>query len=304
MPRILLPALALPAALLAACANDTPLDNTPPGLAPPSCAMSFATYRIDGVTLPSTLDDQPMIGLDLDRQPGDSYLGIDNQLGRLHALLVQTTEAWNVNPAIAGHLEAGAVHWVLELGRCLDGGDEVRVHLSRARDLDGDGVLELVDRGVAAVGTADRRIDTEHGVALVPLGFLTDGGGTYATDAWQTAFALTTSLAVLPDGRLDGMVGFGLGRFQDQALAPLAAYATGTLDENTSTADFWRSEDADRDGTISPTEIRRMVELLMTPDLDLGACDEPACYQVVEDDGVRDHYSVGLAITASPVAIE
>lgn len=289
------------ALLLSGCADDPEVTTTPPGLAPPPCAMGFTAYRVDRLTLPETT---PVTGIDLDGDPADPGLGVDNQLGQLHAMMAEITESWNVNPAIAGHLDGRALHWVLEVGRCLDGGDHVRVHLSRARDLDRDGVLELVDRGVAAVGTRGPRLATELGIAAVPLGFLTDGGGSYATDAWQAGFALATDLAEEPDGSLRGLVGFALGRFRDDALAPLAAYATGTLGEGTSTSDFWRIKDRDRDGVISSTEVRTVVEQLIRPDLDLGACDELACYQLDGDDGERDRYSVGLDLHAVPVTLE
>lgn len=302
MPRRAAPlatSLAASSALLLSGCADRAADLAP-GLTPPSCAMTFTPYRIVDLDLPIA---RPFGGLDLDGDPDDTIDGgLDNQLGALHATIVGASESWNVNPAIERHLSEDLI-WVLEVGRCTDGGDEVRVQLSRARDVDNDGALEIVARGVPAVGTRGPRLTASHGLADVPTGYLTDGGGSYATDTWQRAFAVGVDLT--DDGtRLTGTLGFAIGRLADAAVAPLAAYATSTLDEDTAIAGLWRDEDADGDGVVSVAEIRPVVDSLMRPDLDLGACDDDTCYRVSGDDGVRDRASVGAIIVATPTVLE
>ncbi|MBP8810689.1 MAG: hypothetical protein KBI14_29070, partial [Kofleriaceae bacterium] len=294
-------ALTASSALLASgCADRAADSDLAPGLAPPSCAMTFTPYRIVDLDLPTA---RPFGGLDLDGDPDDRIDGgLDNQLGALHATIVGASESWNVNPAIERHLSEDLI-WVLEVGRCTDGGDEVRVMLSRARDADADGALELVTRGVPAVGTRGPRITALHGIADVPTGYLTDGGGSFATDTWQRAFAVGVDL--IDDGTfLTGTLGFAIGRLPDGALAPLAAYATTTLDEDSGIAELWRDEDVDGDGVISTAEVRPMVDILMRPDLDLGACDDDTCYRIFGDDDVRDRASVGVTIVAGPTVLE
>jgi hypothetical protein len=303
MPRRAAPlAAALTASsalLLSGCGDDAALDQAP-GLAPPSCDMAFTPYRISVVTLP---EEAPYGGLDLDQNPDDEADGgRDNAFGSLHATVSGLSQSWNVNPAIADHLLDQRLHWILEVGRCTDGGDEVRVALSRATDVDGDTIPERGPRAVAAVGTRAPRLVTSFGIADVPVGFLTDGGGADATDSWQRGFAFATDLTAAGD-RLVGTIGFAVGNLTDSSVAPLAAYATRTLDEFGGIGDVWRAEDVDRDGVISPDEVRHLVGLLIRPDLDLGGCEADSCYRP-SGDGERDRYSVGLTITAAPTELE
>ena len=138
----------------------------------------------------------------------------------------------------------------------------------------------------------------------MPVGFLTDGRGDLATDAWQLGFGFATDLRVDADGGLSGKVGFGLGRLSDAAIEPLRAYATDAISD-TGTGAFWRDYDSDHDGAISAPELREVFDSLAPPDLDLGEPTEAdASYRLGGLDGVNDHLSLGIAIHASPVAIE
>lgn len=294
--------LLLSSALAAACTADG--GALPPGLAAPGCAMTWQTYRIDVVTLPTSQNEATQLGLDIDHLAGDSNSGIDNQLGTTHGSLQRISESWDVNPAIAGHLAAGRLDWMLQVGTCADG-DEVRVQLGRGADRDHDGVRELVDLyGVPAVGVRGARIATAFGTARVPVGFLTDGRGDLATDVWQLGFGLASDLRVEADGGLTGKLGFGLGRFSDAAIEPLRAYATDAISD-TGLGAFWRDYDSDHDGTISAPELREVFDALAPPDVDLGEPAEvDASYRLGGLDGVNDHLSLGIAIHATPVAIE
>lgn len=294
-----LAALALPLAL--ACTADH--DVTPPGLAPPSCTMTYQTYRIDELRLPETNAEANLLGLDLDHRPSDNSAGVDNILGVSHVTMIALTTAWNVNPAIAGHLAAGRLQWALRLGQCADGA-EIRVELVQAADGDGDGRLELLAAGLASVGTAGPRIATRDGAGMVPVGFLTDGQGDLATDAWQLGLGLASELTVDPDGALTGKVGVGIGRLTDLALAPIAAYASTALADPGGVGDYWRTQDRDRDGVISPTEVRAFFEAIAAPDLDLGDCDQLDCYLLDDQDRTNDHVSLGLGVHAVPVETE
>lgn len=234
----------------AACADST---ASPPGLAPPSCTMTWQAYRIDTITLPASQTEAMQFGLDLDRRPNDAAGGIDNALGTAYASLARLAERWDVNTALAAHLAAGRLHWLLEVGQCIDG-DEIRTRLGRGADADGDGVFEL-DMGVPAVGTrafgaGDAPWITALGTARVPVGTLTDGRGDLANDAWQHGFALTTDLRIGATGGATGKLGVGLGRFSDRAIEPLRAYATDAISD-TGTGTFWRDFDVDHDGVIS-----------------------------------------------------
>lgn len=298
MKPVVIP-LVVVAALAPACSDS----GAPPGLAAPSCTMTWQTYRVDAITLPESANQATQYGFDLDQHPGDNNAGIDNQLGTTHATLRGIAEQWDVNPAIAAHLAAGRVTWLLQVGQCTDG-DEVRTRLGRGADADGDGVLEPAAAGIPAVGTRGERVVTAQGTARVPVGFLTDGRGDLATDAWQVGFALATDLWREPDGALAGKLGFGLGRFSDAAIEPLRAYATAAIGDS-ETGRFWRDFDADHDGAISVAELREVFDLLAPPDVDLGTpTEDDAGYQIANLDGVYDHVSLGIAVHATPVAIE
>lgn len=292
------PAIAL---ALVGCVDGAP-DEAPP--LDPACAPVVTVYRIDRVELPRTPAEARAMALDLDGHPPQMGAdGGDNQLGLLHAAIVAVAARWDVGPAITAHLAAGRLHWALVVGQCADAG-AVTVELARATDVDRNGALELGPRGRASTGTAaDARVRTVHGIAQVPLGFLTDGGGADATDAWQLGFALATDLALGADGSLTGRLGFGIGPMTDLALAPLAAYATGALGDPAVGA-AWTAQDLDRDGAISIVEIRHVVEALVTADLDVGACDQLDCYRPDGDDGRADHLSAGMRVHATPTATE
>lgn len=294
---LLLASLALPACILD---EDDPDAQAIPGLDEPPCPMSFATFRITRIVLPSNATESVGLGLDLDHKAND---GVDNVLGSLLALMTSVSESWRVQPALDGHLAAGELDWLLEVGRCADGSDDqVRVHLSRGVDVDGDGVLEVGARGVAAVGRG-ASISTERGIAEVPVGMLTDGEGTLATDAWIPGLSLTTALETR-DGAIDGRIGFGVGDLGEGGLAPIAAYATRTLDETGGIGDFWRGYDRNRNGVIDTAEAGLLVDELATRDLDLGDCDDVSCYRPGGDDGLNDHYSFGFVIHAEPITVE
>ena len=160
-----------------ACADSS---SDPPGLAPPSCTMSWQAYRIDTITLPATQTEALQFGFDLDRRPNDAAGGIDNALGTAYASLARLAERWDVNTALAAHLAAGRLHWLLEVGQCIDG-DEIRTRLGRGADADGDGVFELLDVGIPAVGNravggGDAHWITAQGTARVPVGHTTTRG--------------------------------------------------------------------------------------------------------------------------------
>ncbi len=288
-----------------ACADSS---SDPPGLAPPSCTMSWQAYRIDTITLPATQTEALQFGFDLDRRADDASGGVDNALGTAYATLATVAESWDVNTALAAHLAAGRLHWLLEVGQCIDG-DEIRTRLGRGADVDGDGAFELTDVGIPAVGTravggGDAHWITAQGTARVPVGTLTDGRGDLANDAWQHGFALATDLQIGATGGATGKLGVGLGRFSDRAIEPLRAYATDAISD-TGTGAFWRDFDVDHDGVISTAELRAVFDMLAPPDTDLGADSETdAGYVIDGDDGVNDHLSLGIAIHASPVAIE
>jgi len=299
--KMVVPVL-LTSALAACTASEDP--SLPPGLADPACTMTWRNFRLDAVTLPVSAAEATLFGLDLDQRAGDPNGGIDNQLGTTHGSLKGISESWDVNPAIAGHLAAGRLDWMLQVGTCPDG-DEVRTRLGRGADRDGDGVRELVDLfGIPAVGTRGARVATAFGTARVPIGFLTDGRGDLATDAWQIGFAFATELWFEADGGLAGKVGFGLGPFSDAAIEPLRAYATDAIGA-TGTGAFWRDMDADHDGAISTPELRAVFDTLTSVDLDLGEPTEAdASYRRGGLDGEPDHLSLGIAIHATPVEVE
>ena len=292
-------------ATAAACADSS---SEPPGLAPPSCTMTWQAYRIDTITLPANQAEAMQFGLDLDRRPNDASSGIDNMLGTAYATLATVAESWDVNTALAAHLAAGRVHWILEVGQCTDG-EEIRTRLGRGADADGDGVFEVLDVGIPAVGTravggGDAHWITARGTARVPVGTLTDGRGDLANDAWQHGFALATDLQIGATGGATGKLGVALGRFSDRAIEPLRAYATDAISD-TGTGTFWRDFDVDHDGVISTAELREVFDVIAAPDTDLGADSETdAGYQVDGDDGGNDHLSLGIAIHATRVAIE
>jgi hypothetical protein len=262
--------------------------------------MNFATFRITAITLPSSASESVALGLDLDHKPQD---GVDNVMGNLLSSLASVAESWDVQPALTAHLAAGRLNWLLEVGRCADGSDnEVRVHLTRGIDTDGDGILERGARGVPAVGHGEL-ISTDRGIAEVPVGMFTDGDGTLATDAWIPGFALTTALESR-NGVIVGRIGFAIGDLSDGGLAPIAAYATRILDESGAIADFWRDTDTNRNGVIEVDEARGFVEQLATRDVDFGECDDPACFMPAGDEGTNDHRSFGFMIQAEPVTLE
>ncbi|MBK9035097.1 MAG: hypothetical protein IPL61_28180 [Myxococcales bacterium] len=282
-------------ALAVGCVDAS--DDAPPPDDPP-CALVERVYQIDQVELPRTPSEAQAMALDLDDRGG-----VDNQLGLLHAAIVAVASSWDVGPAMTAHLAAGRLHWALVVGRCPTNG-AATVELVRATDVDGNGALELGPRGQPATGVdVDRRVRSAHGIAQVPLGFLTDGGGGDATAAWQLGFALSTDLAREADGGLRGRLGFAIGPISDAALAPLAAYATGAMTDPV-VGLVWTGQDTDRDGTISIAEIRVVVEALVAVDLDVGACDQLACYEPGGDDGRADHLSAGMRIHATPVDTE
>jgi hypothetical protein len=296
MPR-LLPAVLLALPLFAAC-DDTTLA---PGLESPGCEMSFTPLRITRVDLPDNASEAFQMGLDLDDKPGD---GVDNMLGQLVAAIHALSPDWDVEAAMDARLAEGGVHWVMEVGRCTDGGDEVRVQLGRGADVDGDGRLEIVDHGVAAVGTAGEHVVTARGVGLVPVGALTDGDGAFATAAWIPGFALATDLAPAGGGAFEGRLALGVGDFTDDGLRPLLPRADASLTEDTAAASFWRDRDTDRNGAIDVAEMRAALDAIAPRDLDLGACDAPSCYRPDGDDGTADHRSLGLVVRAEPVELE
>ncbi len=291
--------LTVAVALTGACTDPS---TSPPGLAAPACTMTWQTYRIDQVTMPENVAQATQFGFDLDRRSRDNNAGVDNLLGSTHATLRGVAERWDVNPAIAAHLAAGRLTWLLQVGQCADG-DEVRARLGRGVDADGDGAFELADVGIPAVGTRGDRLSTEAGTARVPVGFLTDGRGDLATDAWQVGFAFATELWAEADGGLAGKLGFGLGPLSDQAIEPLRAFATDAIGDS-GTGAFWRDTDRDHDGAISVAELRDVFDSLAPLDLDLGAPEDDAGYRLGGDDGVNDHLSLGIAVHATPVAIE
>ena len=134
--KMVVPVL-LTSALAACTASEDP--SLPPGLADPACTMTWRNFRLDAVTLPVSAAEATLFGLDLDQRAGDPNGGIDNQLGTTHGSLKGISESWDVNPAIAGHLAAGRLDSMLQVGTCPDG-DEVRTRLGRGADRDGDGV--------------------------------------------------------------------------------------------------------------------------------------------------------------------
>ena len=146
MKPVVVPLL-LSSALTAACTDANDTGALPPGLAEPSCAMTWQTFRIDGITLPRSAVEATQFGLDIDQQANDSNGGVDNQLGSTHGSLQSLSESWDVNPAIAGHLAAGRLDWMLQVGTCADG-DEVRDRLGRGasvRALVPDGVVDYIE---------------------------------------------------------------------------------------------------------------------------------------------------------------
>ncbi|MEZ4399018.1 MAG: hypothetical protein R3B06_03320 [Kofleriaceae bacterium] len=301
MPRptaLLLPLLAAP--LTTACTDA--IDPTPPGLLAPSCTMTYQAYRIDHVRLPESNDEARALALDIDPRADITVPQVDNRFGQAHVLITGIAEAWNVNPAIDAHLARGDLGWALELGTCADG-DEVRVALMRTTDRDGDGRLEVVDRGLPSVGLAGDLIATADGVGVVPVGYLTDGAGDLATDTWQLGLGLATELRRDADGGLTGKLGLGLAPLLDAAVAPLAAYATRSIDD-VAVGGYWRAQDVDRDGTISTAEVRTFLDTLVRPDVDLGDCDAVACYRLDAADREPDHASLGLGVHAVPVELE
>lgn len=301
MPRtntLLLAVLAAP--FFTACTDST--DPTPPGLVAPSCTMTYQVFRIDHVRLPESDDEARALAIDIDPRADITVPQVDNRFGQAHVLITGIAEAWNVNPAIDAHLAGADLRWAIELGTCADG-DEVRVALMHATDRDGNGRLEIVNRGLPSVGLAGAAITTADGVGVVPVGYLTDGAGDLATDTWQLGLGLAAELRRDADGGLTGKVGLGVGTLLDGAAAPIAAYATRAIGDD-ATGAYWRAQDADGDGTISTAEVRSFLDALVRPDVDLGDCDAVACYRLDAADRDADHISLGLGIHAVPVEIE
>ena len=270
-----------------------------PGLLEPSCAMTWAAYAVTTVDLPELRDDVLPLGLDVDQRANDSSFGVDNQIGSLLALVTALfPESWDPQAAFNGRLAAGAVHWVVEVGTCADG-DEVRVVSAQAADADGDGVLEIVARGVPSVGRGGGA--TVRGLGWVPIGGLAAGSPTSGTDGWLSGLALTTDLTVTGD-RVSGRLAIGLDPDADAAVTPVMNFFNERLVAGTSPGA--RDIDANTDGVIDLVEMRQTLRSLLEPDLDLGECDELACYAPFDGDRLNDHASLGLGIVATRVALE
>ena len=202
-----------------------------PGLLEPSCAMTWAAYEVTTVDLPELRDDVLALGLDVDQVVNDSQSGIDNQIGSLMALVTSLfPESWDPQAAFNARLAAGSVHWVMEVGTCADG-DEVRVVSAQAADADGDGVLEIVARGVPSVGRGGGA--TVRGLGWVPIGGLAAGSPTSGTDGWLSGLGLTTDLTVTGD-RVSGRLAIGLDPDADAAVTPVMNFFNERLVAGTS----------------------------------------------------------------------
>lgn len=280
---------------LAGCGDGEPSGE-------PSCTMTWRAYAVTAVDLPRNADEGQALGLDLDLAPGDVAGGIDNQLGAMMGAFAQFyAEAWDPERAVDATVTAGATRWVLDVGTCADG-DEVRVAAARAVDADGDGRWTITDRGVPSIGArvGDGVLTTRHGLGWAPVGALVAGAPEVATDAWQAGTGLATALVIGAD-RIDGRLGLGLALDTPAMLAPICAF----LDQHVAIGPELLAEDMDSngDGTIDGVECRASLLMLVTSDLDLGTCDDPACFQPRDADGVRDHVSLGLGVHAEAIEL-
>lgn len=283
---------------IAGCAEEATEDVPVPGLLEPSCTMTFKHYAVAGVELPRSSNEAVQFALDLDQRAGD---GVDNTVGQFFSSMgVLDPATWDPERAVEQALAAGRLHWVIAVGTC-DDGDEVRVASMRAADADGDGVLELIDGGVASVG--DGNGATVRGAGWFPVGALfTPTPGT-SDDGWQLGLALAADITI-DKGALTGRLGAGLDMDDAAVLRPLQRYAQARLD--TGTWEMAPYVDVDGDGVVEDDEIRTVVGNVTSRDLDLarGDCADVACYAPFDGDGITDHASLGLRFVAREVEVE
>ncbi len=258
--------------------------DAPGALPDPGARCTTDHHRITSVTLPRTAAEASRMGFDLDgAQGGDP--AIDNQLGALSAALSVIYDDWRPADALTARLAQRDVLWLLAIERCV-GAAGVRVALARGNDNDGDGRLRLDAPGVPAEGPG---ATAGGGVGLVPVGHVTDGGGTAAVDLWEEAPSLTVAVRTGSTGVV-ATIGLGL-ELADQALAPAAAFLT---DELTAGSRFAAGIDADRDRVVTVAELQASpaVRALLAADVDLTGA------------GRASHRSIGFEVGAVPVTVE
>lgn len=282
----------------AGCADDDGPEV--PGLAPLGCTLGGRdAYAVTAADSARDWESLEALALDLDGPPetvGHNALGL--QAVALHDGYPET---WDPDGVAAARLTGGATRWVIEIERCSDA-DTVRVTSGRAVDADGDGLWTVVDHGVPSVGTVrGRAIATGRGIGAVPIGTLAAGSPTAATDDWQVGLALTTAL-VVGANRLDGVVGIALDPTAAALRTPVCRFMDERLAGGAST--YAAHQDLDHDGVLEPSECDYWLDGELGADLDLGACDDVACYRPDHPDGVLDHASLGVGIHAEAIELE
>lgn len=282
---------------LAACVVDNSPDRYE--YEEPACERSTRYYRIVDAPVTKSRAEAQELALDMD---GDS--AHDNAVGDIASLIYSQFESSQTTwEAIRMEALAGSTTWLITLSECE--GDYREVGLGEARDSDQDGRYELVGPNLnPSVGTqAGDRILTRDGQSTVPLGALFDIRGGHSP-GWTQAIGFASDLqqsGSLITGRI--VVGF----VPDNAIAAISPslrdFFTERLQAGTSAvAELF---DSNKDGEISTSEFAESPIVGGTrADLDLLASYKGEPHYWPNEDGVRDHISLTLEVTAELVQVE